>query len=269
MNIQLPDKFYKFLVFLSFILIVFIYLKSGEDSKREINSILHRNSLIDSLELNKLKEKQLRENLIDESEIISTRNNIRNPISYSKDSLITFNRIITSKNKKEIEINDLINLRWKNFQNFENKNLLLAKQIDQANEDNEIATKLFEDEFFWLLVLLSIISGMLLFEGIKSWYKQEQLITNTFKDKNLIVYQRCQSCFKKFSSIRNYSQNADNTVNYAFCEDCYQNGNFTEKYKTIDDLYNELTNNRSLKENEVKYLKHKICKLDRWKKNEY
>lgn len=268
MNIQLPDKFYKFLVFLSLILIGFVYMKHTENSKREITSIYYRNSLIDSLEINKLKEEQIKQNLIEYSTILSSRNSIKNPISKAKDSKIYFNRIITSENIKEVEVNDLIDLEWTKFENQQNKILLLQKRINQVEEENKIANKLFEDEFFLLLIALPFIAGVLLAQGIKSWYKQEKLLPEASKDKNLSIFERCQSCYKKFSTIRNYSKNRDQSINYAFCDQCFKNGSFTEKYKKIEDLYAEI-DSIDLKEYERKDLKNKISKLDRWKSNEY
>ena len=268
MNIQLPDKFYKFLVFLSIILMVFIYMKSSENSKIEINSIHYRNSLVDSLEISTLKEKQAKEKLIDYAAILSARNNIKNPIRVSKDSTVHFNRIITSENKKAVEINDLINVEWNKFENQQYKTLLLLKRLGQAKEENEIANKLFDDEYFWLLIFLSIVSGILFWEGIKSWYIQEKEVRETRKDKNLLIFDRCQSCYKKFSTIRNYSKNKNQSINYSFCNECYDNGKFTEKYKTVEDVFEEI-NLANMKENESKYLKNNVAKLDRWKLNEY
>ena len=267
MNIQLPDKFYKFLIFISLILTVFVYLKINENYKKEINSINFKHTLIDSLEINELKAKKIKDDLFDYAKVLSTRNNIKNPISY-KDSLLYFNRIISSENKTELETNDLINLEWKNFKQHEYKMIILSKRIEQTEEDHKISNKIFDYDFFWLLILLSLISGILMSKGITSWYKQDNPTNNSIVDKNSLVFERCQSCYKKFSTVRNYSKNENQTINYAFCEQCFLNGQFTEKYKNVEDLYNELES-YNLKKIEIKRLKEKISNLDRWKNKEY
>ena len=68
--------------------------------------------------------------------------------------------------------------------------------------------------------------GMMRFQDI-----QDELLKRQLSDKPK-AHKFCQSCGKKFSSIRLNSKNSDGTTNLAFCTDCYKDGQFVENELT-------------------------------------
>lgn len=97
-------------------------------------------------------------------------------------------------------------------------------------------------------------------------HKKEWLLKITESNGQLKIYERCQSCAKKFSSITTYGTNKDSSYNSAFCKSCFQKGEFTEPDLTKEQLITKIRKEGY----KVRFFgKKMINRLDRWRVDLY
>jgi len=125
-----------------------------------------------------------------------------------------------------------------------------------------------------LSIRMSIFAGMgivTLMLSLLAWYNWEKKnISLTRQDE--ILYPCCQSCGKKFSSIREYGFNKDESKNLAFCKECFDNGEFVDHNLTVEKLVSEAFEAGYIETKIPKFkktLEVRLKNLDRWKKIEY
>lgn len=109
----------------------------------------------------------------------------------------------------------------------------------------------------FLIILIVILAGLL-------WWRYEEKskkITN--QHEKIFIF--CQSCGKRFSSIRDYGRNEDGTIKNGFCEDCFSEGSFI---KEKDDVIKEIETTIKEKDRKKNIIK-RLEGLERWKKDEY
>jgi len=226
---NIPDNFFKFLVFVGLVIIAFVFFKYTDVEEAYNISIDNYHTFQDSL---KVQDKSLESDksfLRDRSRILSNRKGIKNPV-FLKDSMVTFIFALPS-DKYEKFINDtLYSLYW-NY----------AKGVDVYNKMIKLTdlkyNKLQEDEdynnsyYYNLLLPLAIIGVIMLFIGLAGYFRstnvQETLLTRQLNEKSK-YFKYCQSCGKIFSSIVTHSKEKDGSTNYSFCCRCYKDGIFTD-----------------------------------------
>lgn len=267
MSLNIPDSIPKLFVLIGIIgLAVGFYVEkeltedyyTKFDKFAEIQDLVKLESYIVDLEL---------DNLIERSKQLSKIYNLENPIS-EKDSTITFNQTFFG-DKKKVELTDSLSPYWDNYIKKKKKLDILNKrrEIKSRNIDSEEKLMNSRREFY---STFSIIGSIILVSGLFSW-----AIEGSSKSKRLIkqsdkLYDNCQSCGHNFSSIRHYGSENDKTENFAFCIDCYKNGEFQEPDLTREDFLKR--KKEILKKSNWftrRILMVRFRNLERWNKNNY
>lgn len=265
MNINLPDKFYKVLILIGVIICAFGYVENDKIETKLNEKLIQKNRVIDSIEIEKLKFKLYENRLLDYSQTITTRNKITNPLKIN-DSIIRFNRIYEGT-QIEKKINDSIKFRLDKYYDEYNKIEVLNKKAKQLDDNFDIDYSIYKSKLTNLRTFI-IVGAILFLMGLFVWMFEEKLANDQIKLNSEKRYSCCQSCGKAFSSVRSYGKEVDNSINFAFCSDCFTNGKFTNENLTKEDIYGEIDNS-NLTKKEVNKIKRSIPKLDRWKNNEY
>lgn len=268
---SIPDNLYKLFILAGVFCLAYGYIEDNHNSDKYFSKVDFFNSSIDSLDIEVMKIEHQREKLSKVADFLSKRNNISNPIK-SNDSLVIFTQTIVGA-KKEVSVSDSLSKLWDEYKEAQfkidlfNKQLKIRKEtLNQAKEEY----KATEETNKWInltggICLIFGLIGMMRFQDI-----QDELLKRQLSDKPK-AHKFCQSCGKKFSSIRLNSKNSDGTTNLAFCTDCYKDGQFVE---------NELTKEEFLKRAAIEAKKRKtwlgrklisgrLKNLERWDTDEY
>lgn len=246
MNITIPDKLSKLLFLIGIILIGYSlyyrdnkgieFLKQKVSISKEKNPItiflsrVENNLEADIKELDKIKLLLNDSSKISKTEIKLQLNAIN---ELSKDDL-----------KKITKLDDKLKVI------LENENLF----NEAYQHDFEFANKL-------LYAGLAIFSlGMLL------WFREDPTLGRQIENVNEKLYRCCQSCGERFNSIIKYGTENNSTLNYAFCKECYEHGNFTNPILTKEELILSTFNSLNRKNWFTKQIvKSKIASLERWR----
>lgn len=267
---SIPDNTYKFLLYVGLIIIGFSAYQSLELTNNYNKQAQSFNDNIDSLKINEIFQKRGQEHLINVSKNLSKRYGVENPITQN-DSTTIFNRTLKG-NPEEIFVSDTLDKLWSNYlgKGFEVE--LLSKKIDMSQANLNSHDKYYYTMVFSYLGLL-LLGGLLSMAGYAGMERhqklQERLLALDINQKD-IKFKFCQSCGKKFSSVRLNGKNENSVKNEAFCIDCYDLGKFKEPNLTISELKKIV-----LKEIEFKSKKEKeailknLEKLDRWTTDYY
>lgn len=270
MNINIPDKIYKFFVLAGVFLAAYSFYQIDKEETKYSKKIERYNDIVDSLtiaiftrnyELNEIGKK---------ADLLSKRYCVENPI-IQKDSTLQFTRKHNGT-KQELLVNDSISALWEKHGRYKFKIKLLEKRGELASKHIDSAKTLKDDSTFSYKSLFN--SGLLLLSlGLFLWLiDQPWRFLTTKKQKKQFdkIYTYCQSCGKKFSSILKYGSNKNKDKNYSFCEKCFKNGEFKNKVLTKEDVMidaKEKTKHKNWFYR--KLLENRLSKLERWKENEY
>lgn len=266
MNIQVPDSFHKFLIVSGLGLLIFFFIKVDNSDTKLIEFANRKNILIDSTKIFELKVSAAKESLIDYSNEISQKFEVKNPLVFEKDSSLTFKKTYKGSAIQE-KSTDLINERWQKFRNINQTLSLLNTKTSLFDETSKIEYDLLQKQNKGYQTL-AILGAILLAIGLVIWIIIELEFFFKTKNESQKIYSRCQSCYKKFSPIRKYSSNGDSSINYAFCTECHHNGVFTSKYTSIEDVFLEIENSE-VSNKRKSNIKKNIKYLFRWKNQEY
>lgn len=119
------------------------------------------------------------------------------------------------------------------------------------------------NQTLFLIIIILPIFFMALYNLAKAQSVSRQLGNiELYKSK---IYQKCQSCAKVFSPKLLHGKNKDGTINIGFCEECYQDGNYTNPELTADEVIAEI---KKLNPNE-KDVDKKVNQMIRWNQNLY
>jgi len=259
MNLSLPDKFYKLYILFGISLMIYGYNNYLSYKEKSESSLLKvRDEMQHVFELNFEKKISLN-NLMRFSKTLAFQMNLKNPIvlvdsvpTYKDFKIATeFEKSFDSKIKNELE--DYISESQKIDIAIYRLDLNVGnlKQDIDENQNNSINS-----------LVLSFIGLIFITLGAYEW----MLETSLEKKQNDKIYDRCQSCGKKFSVIRLYGTNLDRSLNYGLCRECYENGvfialNFTQsEYK---EYVEELIKNNIFWE-KIR-LRSFYLNLERWK----
>lgn len=254
MNIpSIPDNVNKILIFFGIALILYSFNKF-ETSKSEFKNRLNiLDSKIDSIEIvynlldKKTNDKQLKINHLFNKLKKDTLN--KNEFQNIKNEIIIINQSLNN------EINNMLNL-------------LNIQQITIKNKEKEIKEHRNDDIFNLFFIFL--IGLLFTYQGINDLTVHQKIQDKILKSQiyeKPFYYDNCQSCGKKFNSIVHYSKNADGTINYSFCKECYSLGAFTEPNLNLATYINRIESTEYYKN--ISYIKKmnikiKIKQLDRW-----
>jgi hypothetical protein len=273
MNLSnLPDSFYKLLVYIGIGLIVYVFINQQNESNQYDKELLVYNSKIRKINSERLFLKQELEDIFNEAEIHSKKNNEINPLKIS-DSGYVFNRTLRGE-KVKVNLSDTISNLLKRYENKQKEFRLKDSDLDiQRYLLDEKAIIFSNNQDF--LYMIAFVGAILLFIGLAFWIEFD-----IFKDKiiarqnlNLPTYSKnCQSCGIKFNSTTKFGTQNTSELNYNYCYDCYVDGKFTDETLTLDEMLKKI--NSEMKSSKISIIERlfvlsKIEKLDRWKKNKY
>lgn len=160
---------------------------------------------------------------------------------------------------------------------------LYTKRYEENNaylEFLEYYKKKVENEVKFNISRIRIYSSLLysgfftFLVGSLLWVNDEKL-RRVEKRRKLfkkgLLYDHCQSCGKRFSPMRKFGNNKDKSKNFSFCEECFNNGTFTNNIKTIEEFNFKKDKALSKKTNAYarSKLKYRLNNLERWKDDEY
>jgi hypothetical protein len=268
---SLPDNLYKLFILAGIFCLAYGYIEDSNSNDKYWSKVDIFNGRIDSINIEITKFAHQREKLSKVANLLSKRNNVPNPIEIN-DSIIVFTQAVKG-DKKEVSVSDSLSKLWKEYKEAEFNITLFNKQLDKKKQELKQA----KDEYnaaketnIWV----NITGGMCLIFGLigMMWFQaiQDELLKRQLSDKPKI-YRYCQSCGKKFSSVRPNSKNSDGSVNSAFCSSCFSDGQFMEAELTKDEFQK-----RAIKEVQKrktwfgrKLLSTRLKNLERWDSDEY
>lgn len=266
MNFNVPDKIYKLLTLLGILLIGYSYFNTNELEKNYFSEIDENRALKDSLLLNEMRLQYKREQIINIADNLAKQNQVDNPIN-SSDSLLIFNRVLSGP-KPNLKVSDSLNNLWLAYKEQKFKNSILLKKIE-LSDDYLAQEKRLKKSYSETNNHLHFAGLAIFLLGILLWFYESSLDGETKKIKQQEkVYYFCQSCGKKFNSMLKYGTNKDKSLNYAFCQECYKKGKFTNPKLTKDEFLK--SQKESIKEKN--WLKRKVLmtrfkSLERWNSN--
>lgn len=230
----IPDKIYKLIIAIGLIISVFFYLESGKIEVQINNNDDKIFELTNNLENIYLKSSKFEKLVLRKSKDISKFYGIENAIEKVSDTAITFTSYIYSNDKNKQRLNDSLVKLWDEYSKKHNE-----LEFNKSNFDNKVSKlnkinyrlKIKSADF----IGISYIGFMIFLAGILLWLSDEiqeerKKSLSKIEDK---IHSKCQSCGMKFSSVRKYGTNKDESNSNAFCEDCFQNGEFTEPELTL------------------------------------
>lgn len=225
MNINIPDKIYKLLILIGLILIGYSTYQTEKSERIYFSKIDRFRAVSDSILLANLNLEFKIDKINNTSRVLSKIYDVVNPITI-EDSIITFNRTLTGL-ENELIVSDSIQILWVEY-------LKSKFHLKLLREKESISYKYFEEESKLKEQYLDYYSdlqniGIFFFLiGLIFWFGASNSFDNFERLKqHEKVYSHCQSCGGDFTSMRVYGINKDKTLNYAFCQECYVDGTFT------------------------------------------
>lgn len=266
MNINIPDKIYKLFVLIGIALVVYSVVFQ-EDKSRELNEITSKYARIsDTLEFTNYKIKANEKRLLESAEILAKSENIVNPL-VEKDSVLTFYFTTDGDTKQKLAEDSLWQI-WQSHKDLIFKQNLSIKKAELLKNELKNSEKVYAINSK-IRTIFETVGVILFLLGVLTWMLDE-MVANSNKKIDERIYKFCQSCGKKFNSMRKYGTNSNNTENYAFCKDCFQNGEFTTTNLSEEDFIlqfeNEIKNESWLKKI---ILRSRIRNLERWRNSDY
>lgn len=262
MNINIPDKLYKFLILIGVLLIAFSIYKKENSEEFYFSKIYEYRGIQDSLVISQIKIDDQRDRLIEISQSLAKTYEVENPIE-NNDSLIFFNRMLSGPTAN-LKVSDSIQKLWLNYKSLKFQMRLLDKKLefeDKYLEEEKNLKNDYIDTYFKVLG----IGFLLLFTGTFIWMNDSETNTKNYTKQYEKVYSYCQSCAKNFTSMRSYGTNKDKSLNYAFCIECFKKGKFREpeltKIEAKRRLYHTVQNRNWI----VKLIvESRFARLERW-----
>lgn len=269
---SIPDKFYKLLILLGVFLIGFSYYTIKENEKNYFKKVDIYDNIVSELKIMELEIEEEKKKLIEYDDDISIKYNVKKSIKLKENGDIIFTYAVLGE-KNNLIASNLMTIKWGNYEakNFKFKilnqkrknyaDLLTTEEKSKNNLENECGAFIFGGIILFLLGMIAWLSEDLI-ENRNNEFNKNKKINERF-------YSNCQSCGMKFSSVRKYGTNKDETFSNAFCEDCFENGEFKESELTLEQV----------KENAKPYIKgnyfvkkiilNRLDKLERFNRNQY
>lgn len=268
---SIPDNLYKLFILAGVFCLAYGYIEDNHNTDKYFSKVDFFKSSIDSLDVELMKIEHQREKLSRVADFLSKRNKIKNPI-ITDDSLVIFNQTIVGDNK-EVAVSDSLSKLWDEYKEAQFKIALFNKQLNirketlnQAKDEYKATEETNELIYISGFICLTIgLYGMMRFQEI-----QDQLLKRQLFDKPK-THQFCQSCGKKFSSVRLYAKYADGTPNLAFCSSCYLDGVFIESELTKEEFFKRAEIEVKKRKTWLgqKILSARMKNLERWDNDEY
>lgn len=267
MNFSVPDKISKLFVLAGIVVIAYSTFKIEEAETTYFSRIDEFDVVQDSLQLMSFKLNQEWDVLKKRASDLALIYDVPNPIT-SDDSSAVFTQTFVGEQAKVL-VSDSISKYWDAYRANERDYDLLQEKVKllEANLQREESLK---TSYLDVNNTYGILGSILLALGLLMWYSEE---TSASRSDNISAnksYPWCQSCGKRFSSIRVHGTDKNWKRNNAFCSECYTNGTYTGKYKSREQLLEEVE--EETKDEgwlTKKIIKARIANLERWRKHEY
>lgn len=267
---SIPDKIYKLIIAIGLILAVFFYLEDDKVKNQIFKNDDKIFELSNNLDTEYLKSEKHIKQILKKSKDISKFYGIENAIERLNDSTVTFVSYIYSNDKTKQRFNDSLVKLWDAYSTRNNeldykKSNIGNKIVKLNNLNNELTIANVNNKLMSFVGFLIFLFGLLLWI-LEETLEEKKKSISRIEDK---IYSNCQSCGMKFSSVRNYGTNNNKTNSIAFCEDCFQNGEFTELELTLEQV--KLNAKPYLKGNffRKKLQLNSFNKLERFNRNKY
>lgn len=262
MSLNIPDKIYKLLILIGVLLIGYGFYKIENTEKLYFQEIEKYRTLSDSISILELKRAKKKSDLQKISINLSKTYNIKNQIK-ANDSTLIFNRALTGV-KTNMLVSDSLQKLWLDYSNLSFKLKILDKKLSFADrylsEEKNLKTS-YLNNFKKILYL----GYLFFFIGCIMWLIDSETDSSKKTKQHKRLYNYCQSCAKNFNSMRVYGKNKDDSMNFAFCSYCYDDGKFLEpgltKQEAKERFLSSFQKNNRLK----RFLANiRFNKIDRW-----
>lgn len=267
---SLPDNSPRIIMLIGITLIIISsYLVLTHDSKME-SLYDKRDHLSDTLDILEFESTVRLEEMLDKDSFFSKKFSRNRLISVSKDSIdYTLTRTILGDSVSLVQT-DSIKKYWEAWKISQDKQRIFLKKITNLNtriKDEDNASML-------TLSLILLALGVIYFSyGLRVLEKREANNNQLILRQNAgmpLVHERCQSCGKKFSSMVSYGTNLDQTINYSFCKECYNEGDFIEPNISLNEMRIKVERDLlDLSRRRKKRITKSLEYLERWKKDRY
>jgi hypothetical protein len=265
---SIPDTIYKLLILLGIAAITYSFLKYNE---RIDQIFLYTDNIYKLNDTANIKEGNLdfqKKRLLYRSRILSDRIGIENPIKVS-DSSVIFSQVLPNDKNNSL-INDTIGKMYEDYENiwFDYKQTVrLGNFRIKANQVQvDYISKVLKN--YQILGAFGILLFVLGFRGFWKFQRiQDDFLIRQLNEKPK-VYSNCQSCGREYSAMIKFSSEKDGKFNYAFCKECYKDGNFINltSNEIIDQIKKDFP---SMSNRQYEKITKKIRRLDRWRNPTY
>lgn len=267
----IPDNSYKFLLYAGIIMLGYGILKSI-DARKEYNILVNNsNSYIDSLTIREMHQKTEKNKLLATAAELSLRHNIKNPI-IDNDSVTYFNMTLTGPNVQVLITDSLRNL-WNSLKNQNFEIELLNQKIKMTKAHLKGSEKELKeiDLFYMVISFLGLLFVSIGYSGLDKVQNLQEKLLNLEISSKETKYKHCQSCGRRFSSMRLIGHDEKGEINPAFCIECFDKGKFKEPDLTADEFKaraeNIILSAKSKKKRNQ--LRAHFDSLERWKQDGY
>jgi hypothetical protein len=268
---SVPDNLYKLFTLAGIFCLAYGYIQDNENCDKYFSKVATFDSAIDSLNIQVIRLDHQKNRLYKLAKELSQKNGVSNPIT-TNDSLIVFSRIVKGNNS-EVFVSDTLARLWDEYIEADFNLTLYNKQLGNRKEGLKYAKEEYDagkEETTWIFLCAAVsliigVPGLVYLQVL-----QDELLKRQLLDKPK-PYKYCQSCGKKFSSIRKPAKDSDGTLHTAFCKDCFIDGRFVEPNLSIDEFNKRI--NQELRKRKTwvgrKMLSKRLRNLERWDNDEY
>ncbi|MFC0774067.1 zinc ribbon domain-containing protein [Terrimonas alba] len=267
---SIPDSVAKFFTYSGIILIGFGYYESMNARKAYTSHEDRLNAAIDSLKIQQIIREQRKDELKKLSSDLAKINDVKDPIT-DHDSIVYFQKTLSGASKEKL-VTDSIAPKWQDFKKVGFEIKLLSTRLDILKEVLEIEDDR-DTQSQWFFGCIAFLGLMMTAIGIAGMQTRQSL-----EEKHMLIdirdkggqFNHCQSCGRKFNSMVKPDKNVPETVNLAFCSDCFKSGSFVELDITQEEyLARWINDNPSTSNSKIKELRKHLSKLERWNANRF
>jgi hypothetical protein len=265
---NLPDNSHKILILVG-IASIFASFYLHNTYEQKIDLLIEKNStFIDSANVLSLEIERRKEELLDKDSVLSLKYNRKRLISGDSSNLV-FARVIVGDSTSLVYTEE-VKTYWESYKDALNRENILYKKIESTNTRIESEN----DSFFMFFSIYFMIAGALIFFGgiilLERRESQNNILSLRQNAHLPFVHLNCQSCGQRFSAIVKYGTNYENTSNYSFCTECYNEGKFTEPDISFEEMISKVERGiLHLSKRRKKRILKSLQNLDRWKRDRY
>lgn len=270
---KLPDNTNKIYLVLSVVAFYFVALAFKSEQDKLDASYIEYERITDEETTSNIEVSDKLIRLARTSEYISKKYKIENPVTFT-DTTASLN-ITKDTSKDYLASIDIILPIYLDFTTSYVKDKIHKVVYKGAGKKYELARSTYNKKtlnygILCLMILIVFITSIWSLRKRENEFEYQEEFKRFMEKYNLrekgTLKETCQSCGRIFDSIVTVSKNTDNTYNYAFCSDCYSNGNFVLSF---EDVKQKIQINESISDDQKRIYVEKLNSLDRWKENRY